>query len=73
MYVESIAFVGGICSKEVADKLAKLVVMLDTWRSSIVWDCLPLIDEQTGRLADFAACIFHRQCFELAVYASLCQ
>ncbi|XP_057378887.1 uncharacterized protein LOC130700895 isoform X2 [Daphnia carinata] len=75
---ESTAFVGGICSKEVADKLAELVVMLDTWSSSIVNDCLkPLINEktsfdlsQTGHLADFAACLFHRQCFEAAIYIS---
>ncbi|KAI9552346.1 hypothetical protein GHT06_022711 [Daphnia sinensis] len=75
---ESTAFVGGICSKEVADKLAELVVMLNTWSCSIVSDCFkPLINEkmafdlnQTGHLADFAASLFHRQCFEAAIYVS---
>uniref|UniRef100_A0A0P5RVU2 Uncharacterized protein n=1 Tax=Daphnia magna TaxID=35525 RepID=A0A0P5RVU2_9CRUS len=75
---ESTAFVGGICSREVADKLAELVVMLDTWSCSIVNDCFkPLINEnmvfdlrQTGHLAHFATCLFHRQCFEAAIYVS---
>ncbi len=68
-------FVGGICSYEVADKLVDLFIFICANPEDIIESILGAIQsmkrfdlKQTRFLAHFAICLFHRKCFEAAMF-----